>query len=537
MENIVLNLETHTREPGQQLQILEKEVVDLKAQNEELKALVKYYEEQFRLLQHKRFGAKSEKTSPDQLLLFDEAENAADTKKPEPELEEITYTRRKKREGKREEDFSNLPVETVEHTLPDEERVCPLCGEPMHVMGHDTKRELEIIPAQVKVIEHVSEVYACRNCEKTGEAVPIVKAPMPEPVIKGSAASPSAVAHIMTQKYVNGLPLYRQEQDFLINGIQLSRQTMANWLIRSAEDWLSPMYDLMKAQLLKEQVLHADETVLQVLSEPGRNAKTNSYMWLYRTSGASSCPTVLYEYQPTRSSSNPKAFLQDFEGYLHTDGYEGYHSLPSGIIIVGCWAHVRRKFDEAVKSAPPDAPDDLPARKGLNLCNDLFRLERAYEKLTPEERYEERLKQSRTVMDELFSWAASVTALPKSLLGKALHYLLSQRPYLENVFLDGRLELSNNRAERSIKPFVIGRKNWLFSATPRGAKASSVIYSVIETAKENGLNPFEYLKYLFETLPNVRAEAHETLLPWSATLPDRCRVKSTPARETESSSK
>jgi transposase len=526
MENILVTIDDlkQSSELTQREAVeLKAEVAGLKAQVEELRALVKYYEELFRLQQHRKFGTSSEKTHPDQLSLFDEAENEADKREPEPAVEEIHYTRR--RAGKNKiEDLSDLPVERVEHTLPEEERLCPECGGQMHVMGHDTRRELEIIPAQVKVVEHVSEVYACRNCEQNAESVPIVKAPQPEPVIKGSAASASSVAHIMTQKYVNAVPLYRQEQEFLMNGFLLSRQTMANWMIRASEDWLEPLYDLMKLHLLQEEVLHADETTLQVLKEPGKSSRSESYMWLYRTGGCASHPIVLYEYQPTRSSSHPKAFLEEFCGYLHTDGYAGYHALPPNVTIVGCWAHARRKFDETVKSAPPEAQGDTLARHGLNLCNELFRLEQEYKTLTPEERFQERQKRSKPISDALFSWAENLLALPKSLLGKAVHYLLGQKAYLENVFLDGRLELSNNRAERSIKPFVIGRKNWLFSATPKGAKASSVIYSLIETAKENGLKPFEYLKHIFETMPNVRIEAYESLLPWSETLPDNCKL-------------
>ena len=392
-------------------------------------------------------------------------------------------------------------------------------------MGHNTRRELKIIPAQVKIVEHVSEVYACRNCEKTAETVPIVKAPMPEPVIKGSSASPSAVAHIMTQKYVNAVPLYRQEQEFLMNRLPLSRQTMANWLVRTSEDWLEPLYELMKSKLRREEALHADETTLQVLKEPGKSSRSESYMWLYRTSGCAAHPIVLYEYQPTRSSSHPKAFLAEYRGYLHTDGYAGYHSFPPEVTVVGCWAHARRKFDEALKGAPPESRENLTARKGLDFCNELFRLEHEYENLTPEERYKKRMERSKSVSDAVFSWAETFGALPKSLLGKAVHYLLSQRKYLEKVFEDGRLELSNNRAERSIKPFVIGRKNWLFSATPKGAKASSVIYSMIETAKENGLKPFEYLKHIFETMPNITDGKYELLLPWSDSLPAVCRAK------------
>jgi transposase len=500
---------------------------ELENKNSELQTLVKYYEEQFRILQNKRFGASSEKTAPGQkeLPLFDEAENEAAPRKAEPAVEQITYTRRK-REGKRDEDLSGLPVERVEHSLPEEERICPECGGPLHVMGHDTRRELKIIPAQVSVVEHVRDVYSCRACERDGTSVPVIKAQMPEPVIKGSVASSSSVAHIMVQKYANAMPLYRQEMDLLTNGFLLSRQTMANWLIRCSEDWLEPLYERMREHMLKEEkILHADETVLQVLKEPGRHSRTDSYMWLYRTSGEASASIVLYEYQPTRASSHPKKFLSGFNGYLHTDGYVGYHCLPPDITIVGCWAHVRRKFDEALKSVPPEERNGLPSQKGLDFCNRLFALERSYEKMDTKERYEKRLEQSKPLVNEFYAWANSVSALPKSALGRALHYALEQRPYLENIFLDGRLELSNNRAERSIKPFVIGRKNWMFSATPKGARASAIIYSVIETAKENGLKPYEYLKYLLDTIPNATSNELNSLLPWSKSIPDRCKVE------------
>lgn len=518
-----MNTEATTESIVERIKFLERKVA-------EQAALIKYYEEQFMLLQQKRFGRSSEKTSPRQMELpfFDEAENEADERKPEPTLEQITYTRRK-RKGKREEDLSGLPVEKIVHSVPEAERICPECGEVMHVMGHsDPKREIEIIPAQVKVIEYTREIYACRNCEHNGTSVPVIKAPMPEPVIKGSVASPSAVAHIMVQKYMNAMPLYRLEADFAAGGFALSRQTMANWLIYSSERWLEPLYEQMKLSMKKEDILHADETVLQVLHEPGRASCTNSYMWLYMTGICATVAVVLYEYQETRSSSHPKRFLEGFKGYLHCDGYSGYHTLAPEITISGCWAHARRKFDEAVKSAPPNERLSSQSQKGLDFCNELFTLERRYEQeeLSPEERRKARLECSKPLSDELFAWAGSVRALPKSALGKAIHYLFEQKTYLENVYLDGRLELSNNRAERSIKPFVIGRKNWLFSATPKGAKASSVIYSMIETAKANILKPFEYLKYIFQTMPNISSDEYHTLLPWSKTLPERCKINS-----------
>jgi len=497
------------------------EYESLKSRKAELETLVKWYEEQFRLVKRRQFGQSSEKTQiPEQLGMFDEAEMSEDQKEPEPTSEQITYTR-KKRVGKREDDLSGLPVEVIEYELT--ECHCPECGEALHTMGKDTRRELTIIPAQVKVTEHVRNVYTCRNCEKTTNRSTIVKALMPEPVIKGSLASPSAVAHIMTQKYVTYTPLYRQEAEFLRQGIALSRQTMANWIIKSAEDWLEPIYERMRIQLLAHDVLHADETVVQVLKEPGKKANTNSYMWLYRTSGDATQPIVLYEYQPTRSSSHPKRFLSGWSGYLHTDGYAGYHTLPD-VTVIGCWAHMRRKFDEVLTTMKPEDRKDSNAHKGLEFCNRLFALEREFEDLPPNERYEKRLAQSKPVAEAFFAWAQKLGALPKASIGKALTYAEDQRKWLMNIYCDGRLELSNNRAERSIKPFVMGRKNWLFCNTTKGARASSVIYSIIETAKECGLKPFEYLKFLFETMPNITMSTINDLLPWSDSLPTICRV-------------
>ncbi len=515
------------QEANDKYQESEAERQKLANKNAELQLLVKYYEERFRLGQHKRFASSSEKTdSPNQMLIFDETENEAAPKKPEPTVEEVTC-RRRKRVGKREEDLSALPVETVKHTIPSEDLVCPECGEQMHIMGQEIRRELEIIPAQVRVIEHVREVCSCRRCEREGTGVPVKKAPMPKPVIKGSIASPSFVAYIMEQKYLNAMPLYRQEQAFLLDEFLLSRQTMANWLMRCSNDWLEPLYKMMRQSLLDEKVIHADETTVQVLKEPGRSSRAQSFMWLYRTGAYTRTPVVLYEYQPTRSSSHPKRFLEGYSGYMHTDGYSGYHNLSPEIVISGCWAHARRKFDEALKALSPEERSDSASQKGLEFCNSMFELERKYENLTPEERYHARLERSKPVSDEFFAWAGQICALPKSLLGKAVYYALSQRRYLENVYLDGRLELSNNRAERSIKPFVIGRKNWLFSCTPKGASASSIICSVIETAKENKLKPFEYLKHIFETMPNISPERYPELLPWSITLPPHCKQQPT----------
>jgi transposase len=490
----------------------------------ELQTKVNWYEEQFRLSQHRRFGRSSEQTPAQQINLFNEAEAEVNPEVSEPTVEEITAKRRKK-VGHREEQLKDLPVETVEYRLPEAEQVCACCGGKLHEMSTEVRKELKIIPAQVSVVEHVRYVYACRQCEKEEIRTPIKTAPMPNPALPGSLASPTAIAYVMSRKFVEGLPLYRQEQQFEYFGINISRQTMANWMIQSADRWLRPIYERMKDHLKKKDIIHADETTLQVLHESGRAADTTSYMWLYR-SGRDGPPIILYEYQTTRAGKHPARFLNSFKGYLHVDGYAGYNSIPN-IRLVGCWAHARRKFDEALKALPETQksnPNLTATQEGLNFCNKLFAIERELHAATPAERHQGRLERSRPVLDAFLAWLKYQTprTLPKSALGKAIHYCRNQWDKLEGFMQDGRLELDNNRGERSIKPFVIGRKNWLFANTPKGANASAIIYSIVESAKENGLNPFAYLCYLFTTLPNRDIKdptALDELLPWSNTLP------------------
>ena len=499
-------------------------IAELEHQKAELEALVKYYEEQLRLAAHRQFGQSSEKEEiSGQLGLFDEAENTADPKLPEPELEDIHYTRRK-RAGKLEDDISSLPVEVIEYALPEAEQVCSDCGNALYVKGHTVRRQIEIIPAQVKVAEQRQEIYGCRYCENHSDHVPVIKAPMPEPVIKGSLASPSLIAHIINQKYVMHLPLYRQEKAFLREGINLSRQTMANWIITVAMFWLVALYNVMKAELLTREVLHADETTCQVLHEPGKKATTNSYMWLFSTSGEAEHPIILYEYQATRSSTHPKAFLAGWSGYLHADGYSGYHNLPPGITVIGCWVHLRRKLTDAYKSLSADEKPKSVIPEALRRIGALFRLERQWKDLAAAERQKLRLEKSKPLAEAFFVWLDGLGALPQTPLGKAVTYARDQRRWLMNFYLDGRLELSNNRIENSVRPFAVGRRNWLFFNTKKGAESSAIVYSIIETAVANGLKPYEYLKFLFERLPNSTTSQLQSLLPWSQTLPDELRA-------------
>ena len=496
------------------------EIDSLKATVAELQALVQWYQTQFLIGKRRQFGSSSEKTGTDgqQLSLFGEIEAPA-----AHEIEEIHY-KRKKRKGKREEDLSALPVERIDYELDESERICPQCGEIMNDIGVDVRRELELIPARVIVKEYAAHAYACPDCSKNADSTPMVKAKAPAPLMAGSLASASLVAHIAIQKYENAMPLYRLEKGFAYDGVCISRQNMANWVIQCSELYLEAVYSRLKEQLLTESVLHADETTFQVLKEPGRAPQSKSYEWIYRTSGCTERKVVLYDYKETRKQEHPREFLKGFSGYLHTDGYQVYHILPPGIVVVGCWAHVRRKWENLLKTIPKEKREGSNAARGMAYLSDLFMLEREFADLSPQERYQARLEKSKPIQEAFFTWARGLGALPKSPIGEVVGYMLSQRKYLENLFLDGRLEFSNNRAERSVKPFVLGRKNWLFACAPAGARASSVLYSIIETAKENGLHPRRYLEHLFKTLPGSTTSNLDNLLPWSSALPEDCHM-------------
>jgi len=323
----------------------------------ELEHQVNWFMEQIRIAKHRQFGVSSEQSNALQINLFNEAETIANLTVPEPSLTEVKSHHRKRTRLTTDKLPEDLPVEIIEHELPESERVCSDCGGEVHTMGRETRDELKIIPAKAVIVRHIRHVYSCRNCEKTSDRTPIVKADMPEPAIKGSFASPETIAHIATQKFMMASPLYRQEQEWKQNGILISRQTMSNWLIKACEDWLEPIYEEMKRELCDHEVLHADETVVQVLKEPGKAAQSKSYMWLFRTSDEAKQQIILYDYQPDRKHIHPEEFLKGFSGYLHADGYKGYCKLPENITVVGCWAHVRRKFFDAMEALPKDKID------------------------------------------------------------------------------------------------------------------------------------------------------------------------------------
>ena len=500
----------------------------------ELEQQVQWLMEQIRLRNRKDFGSTSEKASDETLQQMSFLFNEAEVVMQEEEQEKTcikSHERRKRSGSVRDIIPEDISVEEVVHELSEDERKCPKCGEEMSPIGKEVHETLKIIPARAVLKRDVYITYACGNCEKNDISTPVVKTPKEPAVISGSFASSEAVAYIATQKFDMCSPLYRQENYWKHNGLLLSRQTMANWLIRCSKDWFEPIYDVLHKQLIKHDVLHADETELQVLHESGRDAKTKSYMWLYRTSGDAKQAIVLYDYKPGRSGEFAKSFLEGFSGYLQTDGYSGYNAAAN-VTHIGCFAHLRRKFDEAIKALPAGVRSPV-AEQGVCFCSKLFDLEQEYDDmgLSYEERRKQRLERSKPVMDEMFAWAQTINPAPKSKLGIAFTYLKNQWSRLYNVLLDGRIELSNNRAERSIKPFVMSRKNFLFANTPLGAKSSAVIFSLIQTAKENGLDAYRYLNFVLSQAPKLSLADPswpEKLTPHYA--PDYCKAN---ARITE----
>jgi len=501
LQNIVLDLQSI---------ITEKD-----ARINELTAQYQQILEQFRLAQQRQFGRSSE-AGADQLGLFNESEQIVEADDETlAEQETITYTRNK---PKRKLLPKDLPRDTIVHDI--EDKTCACCSHELHRMGEETSEQLEFMPASIKVIEHVRLKYSCRHCEQQGTEVNIQIAPVPPSPIPKSIATPSLLSQIITSKYQYALPLYRQEQMFRQYGIDLSRKTMADWMIKSSE-LLIPIYDRLKAVQLQQAVVRADETPIKVIHEE----KQRCYMWVYCTGtdspggGRDSLANiVLYDYQASRSGSCPARYLASYRGYLQVDGYAGYGQTEA--ILAGCMAHARRKFIEAQKIQIKGKTGK--ADWAINHIRKLYRIESDIKDLTAPEKQKERQQKARPLLDQFKAWLdKSVNQVPpKSAVGMAIAYSLGQWEKLERYLENGHLQIDNNRAERAIKPFVIGRKNWLFANTTNGANASAVLYSLIETAKANGLTPFDYLKLLLEDLPKNPADI-DRLLPWNVEMPQQ----------------
>lgn len=511
---------------------LEQGYANLNNRNRALEAENAWLREQVKLSKSQKFGSSSEQGMADgvQMGLFNEAELAQDPQAPEPTAEEVGKKKAqgRKKKGAKKDKVRNLTVDRIDYKLSEDERVCPKCGSPLHEMKKIVHDEIVVIPAQYKVHREVQHVYACRNCEKNDINATIIKAPAPNHFFLNSLASPSLLADIICRKYVLAQPLYRQEQELARYGLDLKRPTLSNWVIRAADLYLYRIADAIEKKLCSGDIVQADESEVQVLHEEGRPAQSKSYMWVY-TNGDNETPCFIYRYAPGRGQEYPKEFLKNFSGYLQTDGYTAYDAVvrdaQQRIIHVGCLAHARRKFTDALKaSAVKDPPNIL---KGIAYCDKLFDIERECSEMSPQERTAYRKEHAAPVLDAYFAWLRSIEGevLPKSKLGIAVRYSLDQEQKLRRYLDDGRLEISNNRAERAVKPFVIGRKNWLFSNTPDGADASAMIYSIAETAKANGLKPFEYFEHVLTTLSQNPEVDIQELVPWSDQLPEKCRMK------------
>jgi transposase len=482
-------------------------------------------EEQLQLLMHKRFGASSEKASADQLNMFNEAEAASET--PAADDSETTVPEHKRKKPGRRPLPADLPRVVVEHDIPEDQKVCA-CGCRKTRIGQETSEQLDIIPPKAQVLQHVRYKYACPDCEGVEDDGPAVTiAPMmPQPIPK-SNASPGLLAYIVIAKFLDGLPLYRLAKIFARFGVDLGRGTMAGWMIKMG-DLIAPLINLMNETQLGYDILAMDETTVQVLKEPGRAATSKSYMWI-RRGGPPSGPIILFDYDPSRSGAVPFRLLADFKGTLQTDGYEGYAATAArdDIVHVGCLAHARRKFDEAVKAQAKKGRANNRgglAKQGLELIQKIYRIEREARDhgLDCHARKQLRDEKARPLWHELRRWLdRSIGQVPpQTLTGKALGYLDKQWPRLIRYIDDGRVEVDNNLAENAIRPFVMGRKAWLFCDTPAGADASARLYSLIETAKANGLEPYAYLRHVFTELPKATTQAEiEALLPWNVELP------------------
>ena len=488
---------------------------------------------QLEFLKTKLFGSTSEIRKgvfPGQLSLFDNPdEDEKQAISLEPEYVEVAaHKRERKPKATYDEVFENIKTTQVEvEPLPEDERTCPECGSLMIPIGTKVVRtEVIYHKPSLERIEYVAKSYRCPNADKEADTL-IVQDKCKPALISGSYASGSLVGHVMYAKYVMANPLYRQEQDFLNLGAKISRGTMANWIITCSDNYLQHMYDYLHRKLLERRYLMADETPLQVLKEPDRRPQSKSYVWVVRTGEDEGVPIILFNYTATRKGANAAEFLKDAEPgyYLMTDGYKGYNKVPEANRCA-CWAHIRRYWLNAIPKGH-EQDYEHPAVQGLLYCEKLFSFERQYKEkgLSLKQIYKRRLKDQEPVIDAFLAWIDKQHPKAGDSIIKAINYTNGCRPYLKNYLKDGACSLSNNLSENAIRPVVMGRKNWLFSDSQEGAEASAIIFSLVETAKANGINPSRYLTYLLESRPNadMSDEEFETLAPWSKTVQTECK--------------
>lgn len=482
--------------------------------------------EELDLLRKKLFGSSSEKRHPDipgQLNLFNEAELEQNPEAATAEeLAASLPAPAKKRKSKatNAERFKGIPVIREYLDLPDSEKVCPDCQTALVKIGEEfVRRELMFVPAKLKVVEYYSINYSCPKCNEYRTPI-IAKGKDGRSHMLHGMASAGTIAWVMYQKFCNSLPFYRQEKDWKQYGVAITRATMANWVIRNADEFFRPMYDYFHRKLLERKFLMADETPLQVLHEEGRRAQTKSYMWLFRTGEDGEYPIILYHYSKTRAGDNAVNFLEGFKGYLMCDGYSGYNKVPDAK-RTACYAHIRRYLTDAIPKGK-QLDYTQPSVQGMMYINQLFHAEdvikakhKSFDAIK-----KARLEKEKPLIDGFLSWLDKQTPIRGSRLDKAVTYIQNRRPFLETYLEDGRCSFSNNLSENAIRPFTVGRKNWLFCDTPNGADASAITYTMVEMAKANGVNVYHYLTYLLEKLPNDRMsdEELESMAPWNETV-------------------
>ena len=480
--------------------------------------------EEVDLLRKKLFGTSSEKRVldiPGQLNFFNEAELEQDpalaqVEELEASSSEKTPKKRKARATDAER-FKGIPVEKEYLDLSEKEKNCPVCGTALKQIGEEfVRRELVFIPARLKVREYYSRNYECPQCSQHG--IPVIKKGKDgRPHMLYGMACAGTVAWVMYQKFCNALPYFRQEKDWKQYGASITRKTMANWVIQNSEAFFLPMYEYFQRKLLEREFAMADETPLQVLHEPGRRAQTQSYMWLFRSGEDGLPPIILYKYSETRAGENAVDFLRGFKGYLMCDGYSGYNKV-SDAKRTACWAHIRRYLTDAIpKGKALDYTQ--PSVQGVMYINQLFHLEDIIKaKHTSFDAIKKaRLEKEKPVVEGFLSWLDQQAPVRGSRMDKAVTYIQNRRSYLTTYLEDGRCSFSNNLSENAIRPFTVGRKNWLFCDTPNGAQASALVYSMVEIAKANGVNVYHYLTYLLEKMPSNRMsdEELELLAPWN----------------------
>lgn len=513
-----MDINTLPNDPEHLKALLFKQAEQLQDKDKQLaenETELRYLREQVNLLIHRRFAASSEK-HPGQHELFDEPERLVVEQDQEAaqagddDTSVINVSSHQRQARGRKPLPEHLPRIEVIHDLDEADKVCAVDGHPLHKVGEEVSEQLEIIPAQFRVIRNIRIKYGCRACE-TG----IKTAAMPAQLIPKSMATPGLLSYIAVSKYADALPLYRQQQMFKRIDVELSRATLAFWMIQVGKA-LGPFIALLHEALLEGCVIHMDETPVQVLKEPGRTPQSQSYMWV-RMGGMTDHPIVLFDYDPSRGSQVPARLLDGFMGHLVTDGYAGYRAVTgTDITGIGCWAHVRRKFKEAEK-VQGQSTGAGKAQIALHEIQKLYAIEREIRAKPPDEKQQIREARAGPILDKMRCWLdRSLGQVPPSTtLGKALKYMDGEWPRLIRYVGNGRLPIDNNPCENAIRPFVVGRKNWLFSDSQAGARASAAIYSLIETAKRTGHEPWRYLTHVLTRLPTTHPEDLHTLLPYN----------------------